>query len=218
MSDFRARPWSHDPNAPKIMYLLYFAEKADFAGFLIGAVLYGTPNYVRVYLAFTPFARFIVPGIVTALFFQCMGALFNPINRARGGTKLGLITYTAVMFSLATINTAINLDTQSASYVDNRGPPNVRNPLVSGPLEYQLSISTKAIHVVPTAILFFNNWLADGLLVSSVPNPAAHVFNRTAPALSMLCHLYYEPLVHGFPISDVPRLFRYVLGSLVSSQ
>ena len=218
MSDFRARPWSHDPNAPKITQRLYFAEKAGFAGPLIGAVLYGALNYVRVYLVFTPFARSIVLGIVTILFFQCMGALLNPINRTRGSTKLGLMTYTAVMFSLVTINTAINLGIQSTSYVDDRSSPNVRNPLGSGPLEYQFLISTKAIEIVPIVILFFNNWLADGLLVSSVPNPGVRVFSSTTPALSLLCHLYYEPLVHGFPISDVPWLYRYSLKSLASSQ
>ena len=35
-------PWSTNPYAPQIPYWLYFAEKANFAGFLIGAIFYGT--------------------------------------------------------------------------------------------------------------------------------------------------------------------------------
>jgi len=40
MSD--EKPWSNNPNAPQIPYELYFGEKANFAGILIGAILYGT--------------------------------------------------------------------------------------------------------------------------------------------------------------------------------
>ena len=105
-----------------------------------------------------------------------MNALLNPINRTRGGTKLGLVAYTATMFSLVTINTAIQLYLQSVSYVDYRDFPGVSSPPGSGPAGYILSISTKAIRVVPSVTLFLNFWLADGLLVSSVPNAPAHVF------------------------------------------
>ena len=174
MSDFLENSWFNHPNAPKITPWIYFAEKANFAGFIIGAVLYGTPNYSWAYLVLTPSARSIVPGIVIVLFLQCMGALLNPINRTRGGTKFGLMTYTVTMFSLATIITALQHYIQSVSYVDYRDFPGVSNPMGSGPAGYILSISTKAIQVVPTVIFTINFWLADGLLVSSVPNAAAH--------------------------------------------
>ena len=42
MSGSQQTPWSNNPNAPKILYDLYFEEKANFAGFLIGSILYGT--------------------------------------------------------------------------------------------------------------------------------------------------------------------------------
>ena len=87
------------------------------------------------------------------------------------------MTYTATMFSLATINIAMNLDIQSISYVNNRDFPGFSDLLGSGPAGYQFFITSKAIQVVPTAILFFNFWLGDGLLVSSVPNAAINVFN-----------------------------------------
>ena len=41
MSDASEIPWSDNPNAPQIPYALYFAEKANFAGALVGAIFYG---------------------------------------------------------------------------------------------------------------------------------------------------------------------------------
>jgi len=37
-----SKPWSNNPNAPKIPYPIYLEEKAYFAGTLIGSMLYGT--------------------------------------------------------------------------------------------------------------------------------------------------------------------------------
>ena len=42
MSDSLIIPWSDNPNAPKIPYVLYYVEKVYFAGFVIGAIFYGT--------------------------------------------------------------------------------------------------------------------------------------------------------------------------------
>jgi len=42
MSGFQGKPWSDNPNAPKIPPFLYHAEKAYFAGTPTGAILYGT--------------------------------------------------------------------------------------------------------------------------------------------------------------------------------
>ena len=42
MSDSQQKPWSNNPNAPKIPYVLYFQEKANLAGILIASILYGT--------------------------------------------------------------------------------------------------------------------------------------------------------------------------------
>ena len=48
MDDSSQQPWSNNPNAPQIAYPLYIAEKANFAGFLIGTIFYGTPTYTTV--------------------------------------------------------------------------------------------------------------------------------------------------------------------------
>jgi hypothetical protein len=51
MSDkpYSGHPWSNNPNAPQIPYSLYFAEKANFAGLLIGAIFYGMRTYTPTY-------------------------------------------------------------------------------------------------------------------------------------------------------------------------
>lgn len=117
----------------------------NFAGFLIGAIFY---------------------GIVIVLFFQCMYALLRPANRKGGGIRWWLVAHTVAMFSFATIYTALNLDIQSNSYIDNRefpGSPDGSSP--PGPFGYQYYIYSRAIDVVPSVVFALNNWLADGLLL-----------------------------------------------------
>lgn len=43
MSGTWGEPWTHNPNTPQINYVLYLAEKSDFARAPISAILYGTP-------------------------------------------------------------------------------------------------------------------------------------------------------------------------------
>ena len=94
-----------------------------------------------------------------------MIALLSPVYRRRGDIKWGLVCYTAAMFSLATVHTAMNLHLQSISYIDNREFPaeNGSNP---GPIGYFESLYSDAINVIPNAAFCLSNWLADGLLVS----------------------------------------------------
>ena len=170
------RLWSNNPNAPEISYVQYVGEKTVFAGYLIGPILYGTPK--------TPLpphpstrahsARSIIPGIVVALFFQCMAALLKPIHLRGDGVKWGFISYTMTMFSFATLFTATNLIIQSNSYIDNREfdcslygkmPP---GSYVYGPYQYQDSPGCpRAFGLIPSLTFLLNYWLADGLLVSS---------------------------------------------------
>jgi hypothetical protein len=94
-----------------------------------------------------------------------MSALINPISRTRG-IKWWLVAHTVTMFSLVTVYNAINLHIQSISYIDNREFPGVDGGL-PGPFGYQFYIYSEAISVVTTATFPFNQWIADGLLVSS---------------------------------------------------
>jgi hypothetical protein len=84
MSGSSEIPCSNNPNIPHIPYVLYFREKANFAGVLIGAIFYGMSTIRPVP---TPANRSIILGIIIVPFFQCIGAFFNPANRPKGGIK-----------------------------------------------------------------------------------------------------------------------------------
>lgn len=132
------------PGSPGKPYSQYIAEKGNFAGMLLGAIFY---------------------GIVAALFFHCVDTLLKPLNRVRRGAKWGLIAYTIVIFSLATIGTAMNLDVQSLSYIDNRFFPGTDSSLPSGPLAYQASIDSSILDIVPRITFLVNNLLSAGFLL-----------------------------------------------------
>ena len=98
---------------------------------------------------------------------QCIAALFNPAHRKGEPIKWGLVSYTAVTFTLATVFAAINLDIQVASYIDNRAFPGVEDlQIPPGPFGYNLALVTPEVPL--SAVYTLNNWLADGLLVSSM--------------------------------------------------
>ena len=181
------KPWSNNPNAPKITYPLYFDEKSYLAGAVISSMLYGAckipPFGARLHVrlsVLTSSVRFIL-GIVILLFFQCTAALFDSTNRRGERIKWGLVCYTTIMFSVVTVQTAMDLDLQSISYINNRDFPGVNVEdmlfLPPGPVGYQLSISQEALSIVPNAMFTLTNWLADGLLVSS-PFDAAFSHER----------------------------------------
>lgn len=97
-----------------------------------------------------------------------MAALFDPVNRTgKRGVKLGLAFHAATMFTILTISIGMGLNLQSISHIDNREFPG-NDQLPSGPLGYKLLIYSKAISVIPNFAFLLNQWLADGLLVSSV--------------------------------------------------
>ena len=154
--------------------------------------------------ALTSFVQFNILGIVIVLFFQCMGAL---VSRTRGGIRWELVAHTVAMFSIVTIYNAISLNILSISYIDNREFPGVVGALPPGPIGYQYLTYTDTMNVVATVMFLLNNWLADGLLVSSVPSSVVQVSNVAAhPALSLLRRLCHEPLGNRFPVFDVPRI------------
>lgn len=159
-------PWSDNPNAPKIPHGQYLVEKVYLAGNFIGAIFYGTLTRAIIHPR-SP--RCLIPhsiGIVIILFFQCIGALLNPIDRTKGGIKWGLVVHTVAMFSVLTINAAMSLDLYSISYIDNREfRATGRTP--SGPYGYQWHIYSEAISIVPNVMLYLNTCLADGFLASS---------------------------------------------------
>ena len=106
-------------------------------------------------------------GVLIVLFFQCITALLSPAHRRGDPIKWGLVSYTALIFSLMTIQITTELYVQSLSYIDNREFPgdDVSPP---GPYGYQTHIAPEGIVVMQNVPFVLNNWLADGLLVSSL--------------------------------------------------
>ena len=97
-----------------------------------------------------------------------MGALFDPVNRARGGIKWGLVAHTIAMFLFVTVYTGMSFNIQSISFIDNRNFPGAADGTPPGPVGYRSFIHSKAIGIAPTPMLLINNWLADGLWVRCV--------------------------------------------------
>ena len=100
-----------------------------------------------------------------------MSALLDPVYRTKKVIKWGLVTYIVALFSSLTIGCAIVRDTLSAAYIDNREYD------VAGPFEYLvvLGLSKDVLHLVPALLFPINQWLTDGLLVSSAPGlPQSH--------------------------------------------
>ena len=121
--------------------------------------------------------RFTVQGIIIVLFFKCMSTLLNPVRRSGRGIRWGLMGHTVAMFSLATIYTAVFFHLQSFSYIDNREFPGFPDGPPAGPFGYQFYISNEGIVIVYGTMFQLNQWLADGLLVSTGSNPVVQLSN-----------------------------------------
>ena len=137
-------------------------------------------------------------GIVIVLFFQCMGALFSSTYRAKTATKWSFVAYVSIMFSFVTIYTAMDLNLQSISYIDNREFPG-NSDLPPGPLGYQFLIHANVLSIVPNFMFILCSWMANGLLVSSTSNPTVRMPNP--PHQIYRCYELYNNnhLVIAFP-------------------
>ena len=192
--------------------IFYQLEKDAFAGFLLGAILYGiseiSPSTRP--LTRTHFVCLSIPGVLIVVFFQCMATLLNPVHRRGEGIKWGLVAYTMVMFSFVTVYTGVSLHIQSISFIDNREFTYLGAQF--GPLGYQSTIRRTVIGMFPTVMFVLNYWLADGLLVSflvwcRIRSPRCLILSHIA--LPMLRDLRQEHLGHHHPLPPVHRFFWY---------
>ena len=124
--------------------------------------------YLRIRLSVLITSVWYTLGVVVVVAFKCMTALFHPAYRRGEGIKWGFVCYTMVMFSLVTVLTGINLDIQSICYIDNRDFPGADGMIPPGPSGYEWFIAPSALNVTPNVMFALCNWLADGLLVSSL--------------------------------------------------
>ena len=150
------------------------------------------------------------------LFLQCMVALFSPVHRGGEGIKWWLVSYTVAVFSFVTVYIATNLHIQSVSFVDNRET----GAVYRGPMQYQAAVRSTALGLILDLMFNLNNWLADGLLVSPLPDAAPTrpgVNSCLTPIqhldLSLLHYLLHEPLDYRHSLPLVPRVFGYAFDS-----
>ena len=129
----------------------------------------------------------LVPGIAIMVFFRCITGLFDPEHRRGQRVKWGLVSYTMVMFSILTALTAMSSVTLSISFIDNRQFTGVEGVVPPGPFGYVLFISPMAISFLTNAMAILNNWLADGLLVSSLFD---HALTHPCVSPQLLSQLY----------------------------
>ena len=151
-----------------------------------------------------------IPGIIVALFFQCVGTLLSSTNHAGRSIRWLLVAHTVAMFLFVTVATAMGLDLQSTAYIDNRNFPEISSSMSPGPLGYKSHIYTSVRSVIPNSTFQLNQWLADGLLVGYVPDLSSGCLTQLAPiALSLLYYLWHELPCDRSPLLDVPCFFGY---------
>ena len=120
-------------------------------------------------------ARRIILGIAVALFSQCIGALINPINTVGKGVRWWLVAHTVALFLFSTAGFTMNRYIVSTEYIDNRDFPGT-NGMPPGPIGYENTrFNIGPFEDVYTVMFPLNQWLADGLLVSSILKSAAWV-------------------------------------------
>jgi hypothetical protein len=129
-----------------------------------------------------------------------MSALLNPVKLMRRSIKWALIAHTTTMFSLLTVSAAIALALVSDGYIDNREFPGSAT-IPPGPFG---SPWPNALTVVSVLGFPLNQWLADGLLVSFIPNHyAEYLTQAVAPAIPLSNCLFHGFSVDHLPVSDL---------------
>lgn len=165
MSESLEKPWSNNTNAPQIPLPIYFLEKGYLAGTLIGAMAY---------------------GIIVVLFFRCIGALLNPVNRMDRGFKWVLVAHTVAMFSFVTMPIAMDFNRRSISYIDNRDFP-------LGPTGYGSFSEMKTADLVSRVMFPMNQWLADGLLLYR----CWIIYSSNCWVIAFPCLMYFAAIAMG---------------------
>ena len=143
------------PLSPEFSFARFFMVRA-------------TDVHLHILLSVFIMSVWYILGVVIVVAFKCMVALLNPAYRRGEGIKCGLVCYTMAIFSLVTVLTGINLDIQSICYIDNRNFPGADGMIPPGPSGYEWFIAPSALNVTPNVMFAMCNWLADGLLVSSL--------------------------------------------------
>ena len=188
MSDSLGDLLSDNLNAPQIPLWVYALEKENFAGSIVGAILYGMCLSICTDPAILP----ILPGIVVALFFQCIGALIDPANNMKRRVKWGLVAHTVALFSIVTISAVERQDIVFTAFVNLRDFPGTGD-FEPGPVGGINLLDNDLGFVILTSFTFpLNQWLSDGLLVSSISTLVTCV-RHTAHSSSYIVATLFMP-------------------------
>ena len=99
--------------------------------------------------------------------------MIYPANNIGKGVKWGLVAHTVALFLFLTIPIAINRYLTSAGYIDGRNFPGT-DDTPPGPFGYGYTFAPNVpIMVIHNVMFPLNQWLTDGLLVSTVPSEIA---------------------------------------------
>ena len=111
----------------------------------------------------------------------------------RRSVKWGLVAHTAALFLFLTVTTVMDLYIGSIEYIDNRNFPG-RKKLPPGPIGYDDTLYFNAAFQITYNTMFpLSQWLADGLLVGSIPNPAAISATYVVPFPQLYrCYVVYS--------------------------
>ena len=141
-----------------------------------------------------------------------MGALLYPVHPTTKGTRWGLVAHAAAMFSFLTIGCAINRDILSTSYIDDREFPDAEGRFFDGPFGYLNFFlwDKQGINYVSYFMFPFNQWLADGFLVSSASNSAA----LAGVSRSSLLQLYRTFVIYSMSYWAIALPFLLYLASI----
>lgn len=121
-----------------------------------------------------------------------MRALINPPGRMTS-VRWVVTAHTVAMFSIVTVNTAMSLNIQSISYIDNREFPGANGVPNPGPLGYQSFIYSKPISIAPYTMFFLNNWLVDGLQLYR----CCIIYSMNYWAIALPCLMYIGSVATG---------------------
>jgi len=130
-----------------------------------------------------------------------MNPLLDPTDRVRG-IKRVLVDHTVMRFLFVTIFTATTPAVRSIGYINNREFNGI-NRRIPRPIGYfWIVLYPKAINIIPETMFLFNNWLADGIPVGSVPNTGDRVPNISHPSSSTVA-MSFTPGTAGPSFSHV---------------
>ena len=108
-----------------------------------------------------------------------MNALLSPKNRMKEGNKWGwgfLPAHTVALFLVTSTSVALSLYGLEESYINGREYPG-GDGIPPGPYGYQYLPQFLVVRFMSDSAVQMNQWLVDGLLVSSTPNSATRIPN-----------------------------------------